>query len=107
MKPNQLINIDLFHHLNEVQLKNLSQAVRVGAYQKGKTIFSEGQKCENLYFVLTGKVKIYKLSSDGKEQILKIISKNEIFAEVPLFEQGAFPANAEALTQSEIGILSR
>jgi len=52
--------------------------------------------------VVSGKIKIYKLSREGKEQILHIFGAGEIFGEVPVFAGGSYPANAEAIEPGRV-----
>lgn len=107
LKSNLIKTFSLFEELSDEQLSSLARTIKLKSCSKGELLFREGDKANALYLLFQGKVKIYKLSPEGKEQILKIASSNEIFAEVPLFEGGCFPANAEAIKKSEVGILSR
>jgi CRP-like cAMP-binding protein len=52
--------------------------------------------------VLSGKVKLYKVSSEGKEQILHVVSAPDAFAEAALFLEGNYPASAEAMTDCQL-----
>ena len=70
------------------------------AFSKGQSIFSEGEEGTGFYVMIKGRVKIYKLSPEGKEQILHIFGMGEPFGEVPVFAGENFPANAEALEKS-------
>ena len=67
---------------------------------KGDGLLSEGEPAEALYGVRAGQVTILKLSSDGREQILRIVGPGECFNEVPIFDDGPNPANAQALESS-------
>jgi len=71
-------------------------------YQKGEVLFSEGEKATGFFINLSGQVKIYKLSADGREQILHIISPAEAFAEAALFAGSTYPAFAETLSQTRV-----
>ena len=71
-------------------------------YAKGELIFSEGEKATGFFINLSGQVKIYKLSPDGREQILHLISPTEAFAEAALFAGSTYPAFAEALTPTRV-----
>ena len=71
-------------------------------YNRGETIFFEGDKGTGFYMVDSGKVKIYKMSFSGKEQILHIFGPGEPFGEVPVFHGQPFPATAEVLTKSSL-----
>ncbi|MGB6064363.1 MAG: Crp/Fnr family transcriptional regulator [Desulfomonilaceae bacterium] len=90
-------NIPLFEDLPEDQLKDLASIALVKSFNRGRTIFSEGDPGTGFYVVVTGRVKIYKLSADGREQILHIFGTGEPFGEVPVFEGRRFPAHAVAL----------
>jgi CRP/FNR family transcriptional regulator len=93
-------NIPLFNGLPREQMEDLSTIAVKKAFSKGETVFSEGEEGTGFYVVITGRVKIYKLSPDGKEQILHIFGIGEPFGEVPVFAGENFPANAETLEAS-------
>ena len=76
-------------------------------FRRGQTIFLEGEEGTGFYVVVAGKVKVYKLAPDGKEQILHIFGPGEPFAEVPVFAGQRFPANAEALEESRLFFFPR
>jgi len=67
--------------------------------KKGEAVFSEGEEADGFYVMVRGRVKIYKLSPEGKEQVLHIIGFSEPFGEVPVFSGGRFPANAQAIEE--------
>jgi CRP/FNR family transcriptional regulator len=93
--------IPLFAGLVDEQIQWLLAIMEKRGYPRGKVIFTEGEAATGLYVVYTGRVKIYKLSSEGKEQILHIFGPGEPFGEVAVFAGGQFPAYAEALEGSE------
>jgi len=70
------------------------------SFLKNQTIFSEGDDAEGFYILTSGRVKIFKLSREGKEQILHIVEPFEPFGEVPAFSGRRFPAHAEAMEDS-------
>ena len=70
-------------------------------------IFHDGDKGNGLYMVEKGKIKVFKLSFEGKEQILHIYGPGHTFGEVPVFEGKNFPASAMALEKSMIIFLPR
>jgi CRP/FNR family transcriptional regulator, dissimilatory nitrate respiration regulator len=70
--------------------------------EKGQTIFLDGDKATGFYVILTGKVKIYKLAPEGKEQILHVFGAGEPFGEVPTFANAVFPAHAEAIEKTRL-----
>jgi CRP/FNR family transcriptional regulator, dissimilatory nitrate respiration regulator len=93
--------IPLFEGLPADQHRDLASIALIKSFQRGQTIFSEGEPGTGFYVVLSGKVKIYKLSAEGKEQILHIFGGGEPFGEVPVFEGRPFPAHAVALEESQ------
>ncbi|MCP4021702.1 MAG: Crp/Fnr family transcriptional regulator [Desulfobacteraceae bacterium] len=76
-------------------------------FDKSRMIFTEGDKADGFYIVEKGKVKVFKLSLDGKEQILHIYGPGNTFGEVPVFEGKHFPASAMAIEKSTIIFLER
>lgn len=102
-----LSQLFLFKHCSEPQIERLSHVLEMRAYQKGEKIFSENQPASYLYVVFIGQVKIFKLSSDGKEQILMLAKSKDIFAEAPVFEGENYPAFCEAIEDTQLLLLSR
>ena len=89
------------------QIEDLAMIVTDQVFRKGETIFSEGEDGNGFYVVITGRVKIFKLSSEGKEQILHFFGPGEPFGEVPVFTGQHFPANAEAMEESRVFFFPR
>lgn len=102
-----LRKIPLFQGLPDSQLDDLSKISFPKKYDRGETIFSENDRANGFYILTTGRTKIYKLSPDGKEQILHIIEAGEPFGEVAVFAGTFFPAHAEALENSEVLFVPR
>ncbi len=107
IKTGPISMVPLFRGLSENQLGELARTFPGSHYGQGQTIFTEGGRAEGFYILLSGRVKIYKLSTEGKEQILHIIEPGEPFAEVALFSETTFPANAEAIQSSEVMFFPR
>lgn len=96
-----LSQIPLFEGLSDDQLQDLSSITITKNFKRGATIFSENDPGAGFYVVSDGKIKIFKLSGDGKEQILHIFGPGEPFGEAPVFEGRRFPAHAMALEDSQ------
>ena len=99
--------IPLFEGLPPDQLADLASIAVEKVYQRGRTVFSEGDSGTGFYVVVSGRVKIYKISGDGKEQILHIFGPGEPFGEVPVFEGRRFPAHAVALDDARFLFFAR
>ena len=94
--------IPLFQNVEEQDLKKIRKIAVDKFYDKGRTVFSEGDEGIGFYVVADGKVKIYKVSMDGKEQILHIYGPGSPFGEVAVFAGKNFPASAETLLKSHL-----
>ena len=69
--------------------------------EKGGSFFRRGRG-QGVYVILSGKVKLYKISPQGREQILHIVSAPYTFADAALFLEGGYPAFAETLTDCRL-----
>ena len=103
----QISQIQLFKGLNEEELAELSMTLVDQEIKRNQPIFSEGEQATGLYIVVSGSVKIYKLSFDGKEQILHILGAGEPFAEVAVFAGTTYPANAITMEKSRLFYIPR
>ena len=99
--------IPLFNGLPDDQLGAIRQIAVEKHYNKGQTIFSEGDETTGLFVVVDGRVKIYKVSSEGKEQILHIFEAGQSFGEVTVFAGQQLPANAQTLAKSRLLLFPR
>lgn len=102
-----LATIPLFRGLQTAELEELAMILTDQAFKRGQLIFSEGDDGVGFYVVISGKVKIFKLSIEGKEQILHVFGPGEPFAEVAVFSGSKFPANALALETSRVFFFPR
>lgn len=92
----------LFGGLSREELTRVGSIAQQKNYERGQAIFWDGDPGIGFYMVAAGKVKIYKTSVDGKEQILHIYGPGHPFGEVPVFSGNRFPANAQALEKSRL-----
>jgi CRP/FNR family transcriptional regulator len=99
--------IPLFQGLSREHLEKLAMIVVEQVFRKGQSIFTEGDDGAGFYVPVSGRVKVFKLSADGKEQILHILGPGEPFGEVAVFTGKPFPAHAEALEQSRVFFFPR
>ncbi|MDA8212232.1 MAG: Crp/Fnr family transcriptional regulator [Clostridia bacterium] len=97
--------IAIFSDLSDEELALIDNVIVTLNYKKRGTIFMEGQPGVGVYFVYSGQVKIFKVSEDGREQILHFRKAGDIFGEVVLFDGGAYPASAEALVDAQVGVI--
>ncbi|AFK85548.1 MULTISPECIES: Crp/Fnr family transcriptional regulator [Thermoanaerobacterium] len=100
-----LRKIPYFNVLSESSLFEINKIAVEKEYKKNTVIFYEGDEGDAIYFVKKGKVKISKISQQGKEHIIRIMEDGDIFAESLLFIGGKYPATAEAIEDSKIIVL--
>ncbi|MBF0338005.1 MAG: Crp/Fnr family transcriptional regulator [Nitrospirae bacterium] len=92
-----LKEVGFFKGLNDSEIKDIVPYLQHASYKKREMVFSEGERSEWLYIVIEGKVKITKLSNEGKEIILELIQAKELFGAVAVFKDFPYPANAVAM----------
>ncbi|HWG58460.1 MAG TPA: Crp/Fnr family transcriptional regulator [Candidatus Acidoferrales bacterium] len=97
----------LFAGLTETEMRTLCARVSKRHFDGGEVLFSEGDQCHGLFVVATGRIRIFKLSPSGREQVLAIEGPGGSFAELPVFDGGVYPASASALEDAEVLFVSR
>lgn len=103
----QIATIPLFDGLSRTQRDKLARIMKERSYKRGQTVFAEGDEGAGFYVLIAGRVKIFKLSLDGKEQILHVLGPGEPFGEASVFAGESFPAHAETLEASRIFFFPR
>jgi CRP/FNR family transcriptional regulator, cyclic AMP receptor protein len=97
-----LADFTLFRELNEFEITKISDIAIAREWKKQSHVFLQGDPLENVYFIYDGKIKIYKSDINGKEQIVAIAKKGEMFPHVGFFRKGDYPAYAEVLEPSTL-----
>ena len=97
-----LQNISFFSSLTDSDLQMVKGIVVKKQIPANITIFSENETAIGFYFVVSGSIKIFKLSPEGKEHVLHICKPGDLFAEAAMFSGKAYPAYAETITGSEL-----
>jgi CRP/FNR family transcriptional regulator len=98
IETKQLESIPYFSGLSPTELEKLKQHVFEKTVSRNDLIIMEGEPAEAVYFVISGAVKAFKTSAEGKEQILYILRHGDSFNDVPMFDGGPNPASAVAMT---------
>lgn len=88
-------------------LKAIGRRVAAQTCPRGALIFTEGEPPHGLYLVASGRVRVFKGSEDGKEQVLHHITAGQSFNDVAAFDGGPSPANAQAVEPSTILLVPR
>ena len=97
----------LFASLTEKEIRALAMRVVKRRFLRGELLFAEGDPCKGLFLVASGKIRIFKLSAAGREQVLAVEGPGSSFAELPVFDGGNYPAAASALEDAEVFFISR
>ncbi len=105
MEKTPLRKVFLFRPLSDSDLALIEGLLIHREYPKGSYIIMEGEPGEALFIIHSGRVKIFKTSPDGREQILNILRDGSVFAEVVLFDGGGYPASAQALEDAAVSML--
>jgi CRP/FNR family cyclic AMP-dependent transcriptional regulator len=102
-----LRNVNFCAQLTDAAIEALA-AIATGVQRPvGTLIQLEGDPAEAMYIVARGRVKIARIGANGREQVLNVIPAGGHFNTVPMFDGGACPANAQALTDVQLLILPR
>jgi CRP/FNR family transcriptional regulator, dissimilatory nitrate respiration regulator len=104
---NFLLSTFLFHSFTEKEMGLLDTSASLREFRKGEQIFSEGIHASAFFIVVSGKVKIYKLSPDGKEHTLHIHGAGDLVAEAAIFDSMVYPASCTTLENSALVRISR
>ena len=99
---NIISTIPLFNGLPEDQIVAIKKIAVEKHINKGEIIVSEGDEGEGFFVIAEGRVKVFKVSTEGKEQILHIFGPGQPFGEVPVFTGQRFPANAQAIDKTRV-----
>ncbi len=97
----------LFSSLSPADLAQVAEGCSLRGFQRGETVFREGEKSDGFYVLQAGAVSIYKVTPDGREQIICVFRPPESFAEVTLATVETYPANAMALEPSQVIMVNK
>ena len=97
-----LRKVALFSQVSDEALDAVARRTVIRPLPRGRPLFRRGDPCQGLYVVVEGRVRVYRGSSDGREQTLHLQGPGQTVAEVPLFDGGPYPASARADEDSRI-----
>ena len=93
----------LFSALDDNQVRQIMEASHTITLQDGQGLFESGDEAKRFFLVVGGKIKLYRLSSNGSEKIIDIIQPGNTFAEALMFmERPAYPVSAAALGPARV-----
>lgn len=103
----QLGAVSLFSGLSPDELRLLAARAIRKRFAEGELLFQEGDPCKGLHMIAAGKLRIFKSSASGREQVLAVEGPGGSVAELPVFDGGNYPASVSAVENSEIIFISR
>jgi CRP/FNR family cyclic AMP-dependent transcriptional regulator len=108
LDPERLRQVTLFAPLSAPTLRRITELAAVHAHRANEHIVLEGDECRAGYFILSGSVRVYRVSQEGREQVLVRLGPGQAFNTVPVFQADSRnPANVVALTDVTLCALSR
>ena len=99
--------VPIFQSLSEKDLELISSLIRKRQFRKGQVLIHEGDKSEALYFIHYGNIKLSKITIEGKEQILNLMSHGDFFGELNVLQNAACNFSAYALEDTEVCMILR
>ncbi|MEY4939721.1 MAG: hypothetical protein RIQ93_1456 [Verrucomicrobiota bacterium] len=97
----------MFTDLSSENLEAIAAVCSLKSLEKGQMLFREGDKSEGFYVLQTGAISVFRITPDGREQIICVFRPPESFAEAALVTVETYPANAVALEPSKVIVVQR
>jgi CRP-like cAMP-binding protein len=104
-KLNLLQTNEYFEGLDEGLLKQVAEHMQLREYERGEALFWEGDPCTGLHIIEQGFVKLYRLSPQGRQYIVRVLQEGDTCNEVPTFDGGTNPVNVEALETTRVWVI--
>lgn len=101
-KTNCIDGLKLFNPLTSEQRALIFNLVKHKTYKPGESIYSPLESADAIHIISQGKVRIYRLSESGKEQLIRLLYPGEFTGELALFKEGIYEAYAEAIEDTKI-----
>jgi len=109
VNPSQKLNLlhknEYFEGLDEGLLKQVAEHMQLREYERGEALFWEGDPCAGLHIIEQGFVKLYRLSPQGRQYIVRVLQEGDTCNEVPTFDGGTNPVNVEALETTRVWVI--
>lgn len=104
-ESNCITLVPIFHNLTTEETFEVAQITRQVVVQKGAMIYAMDDEVDSLFVVHSGRVKIYRLSDTGKEQVLRVLRSGDFLGELALFNHSPMSDYAEALEESSMCVI--
>lgn len=97
---------EYFEGLEGDLLARIADGMQLREFERGEVLFWEAEPCAGLHIIEQGCVKLYRLSTQGRQYIVRVLQEGETCNEVPTFDGGTNPVNVEALETTRAWVIS-
>lgn len=94
--------VPLFKDLEKEELSHIIEIAQTRLYKHKLYVFMQGDPLDRVFFIHSGKIKIYKTDTSGREQIVSVLEAGEMFPHAGFFRQGNYPAHAEVIEEAQL-----
>jgi CRP-like cAMP-binding protein len=94
-----------FDDLPDEILLEVAEHMQLRQFERGEVLFWEGDPCAGLHIIDDGSVKLYRISTQGRQYIVRVLQERDTCNEVPAFDGGPNPVNVEALEKSKVWVI--
>ena len=101
----QLKEVPIFKELSQDELNPIVEIAQPRFFKNKMYAFMQGDPLDRVFFIHSGKVKIYKTDSSGREQIVSVLESGEMFPHAGFFRNGQYPAHAEIMEDTQMIIV--
>lgn len=99
--------VPIFNHLDDSEMKEITKTVHPISYPRGQMIYQSGESSKGLYVVHKGIVKVFRISNNGKEQVVRILGPGDFTGELSLFSTSIHDSYAETIEPVQICMIGR
>ena len=97
--------VPIFSNLDRSEMEEIESIINHKEFKKNELIYMAGERGGSLYVINSGRVRITRISSSGKEQVIRILEAGEFMGELSIFKSSPLMDNAEALTDTMMCII--
>lgn len=98
-------SVPIFKGLTRDEMDEIAHITTAKTYQKGEMVYMAGDKAGTLFVLHSGRVKVFRINANGKEQVIRVIGPGEFMGELTLFSSVPLTDNAEVLEASTMCVI--
>ena len=104
-KLNTLQGIPYFNDLPAEDLKGIATRMHLHEFERGDVLFWDGDPCAGMHIIDSGSIKLFRVSPQGRQYIVSVMTEGATCNEVPAFDGGTNPVNVEALETTRAWVI--